>query len=67
MAANARLRPGKRSERREIAKWFKVGLEVPDLFFDWLEMRQKSREFRRMFPDFNGRYWHHAGKRSFSI
>lgn len=67
MAANVRLGPEKRSEKREIAKWFKVWLEVPDLFFDWLEMRQKSREFRRKFPHFNGGSWHHAGKRSFSI
>jgi hypothetical protein len=67
MAANARLGSEKRCEKREIAKWFKVWLEVPDLFYDWLEMRQKSREFQRMFPHFNGRSWHHAGKRSFSI
>ena len=67
MAVNVRLGQGKRNEKREIARWFKVWLEVPDLFFDWLEMRQKSREFQRMFPHFNGRSWHHAGKRSFSI
>ena len=67
MAANDRLGPVKRSEKREIAKWFKVWLDVPDLFYDWLEVRQKSREFRRMFPDFNDRSWHHPGKRSFSI
>ena len=67
MAASGRLGQEKRCEKREIAKWFKVWLEVPDLFYDWLEMRQKSREFQRMFPHFNGRSWHHAGKRSFSI
>jgi len=67
MASNVRLGQEKRSEKREIAKWFKVWLEVPDLFYDWLEMRQKSREFQRIFPLFNGRSRHHAGKRSFSI
>jgi hypothetical protein len=67
MAANARLGPEKRSEKKEIARWFKVWLEVPDLFFDWLKMRQGSREFQRLFPHFNGRSWHHTGKRSFSI
>jgi hypothetical protein len=67
MAVNGRLGPEKRREKREIAKWFKVWLEVPDLFFDWLEMRQSSREFQRKFPHFNGRSWHHTGKRSFSI
>jgi hypothetical protein len=67
MAANGRLGPEKRREKREIAQWFKVWLEVPDLFFDWLEMRQKSRDFQRMFPRFNGRARHHPGGRSFSI
>jgi len=67
MAANARLSNGKRREKQEIANCFKVWLEVPDLFYDWLEMRQNSREFQKMFPHFNGRSWRHAGKRSFSI
>lgn len=67
MAANGRLGAQKRREKQEIARWFKVWLEVPDLFFDWLEMRQVSKEFQRMFPHFNGRSWHRTGKRSFSI
>jgi hypothetical protein len=67
MVANGRLGPEKRREKQEIAQWFKVWLEVPDLFFDWLEMRQKSREFQRMFPLFNGRGRHQPGGRSFSI
>jgi hypothetical protein len=67
LAANVRLGPEKRLEKQEIAQWFKVWLEVPDLFFDWLEMRQASREFQRRFPHFTGRSWHHTGKRSFSI
>ena len=67
MAANVRMGPGKRREKQEIARWFKVWLEVPDLFFDWLEMRQESREFQRWFPNFNGRARHHTAKRSFSI
>jgi hypothetical protein len=67
VAANVRLRPEKRREKQEIAQWFKVWLEVPDLFFDWLEMRQQSGKFQRSFPHFNGRSWHHTGKRSFSI
>lgn len=67
MAANTRLSKEKRREKQEIAKCFKVWLEVPDLFYDWWEMRQNSREFQKMFPHFNGRSWRHAGKRSFSI
>ena len=49
IAGNMRVRPEKRREKEEIARWFKVWLDIPDLFFDWLEMRKKSEEFQRMF------------------
>jgi hypothetical protein len=52
MAANVRVRLQKREEKREIAAWFRVWLESPDLFFDWLEVRKHTDEFRRMFPFF---------------
>lgn len=67
MAANPRLSPEKRREKQEIAQWFKVWLEVPDLFFDWLEMRLESEAFQTSFPQLNGRPGHHPGKRSFSV
>jgi hypothetical protein len=67
MAANRRLSKEKRREKQEIARWFKVWLEVPDLFFDWLEMRQGSQDFQKRFPHLNGRFRHSAGKRSFSV
>lgn len=62
MAASPRLRVEKRREKQELAKWFKVWLEVPDLFFDWLEMRQKSDEYQRLFMHPNGHSRHHSGK-----
>ncbi len=67
MAADPRLRPENRREKEEIAQWFRVWLEVPDLFPDWLEMRQETREFREHFPHMNGRYAHHARKRTVSV
>ena len=54
MAGNARVREEKRREKGEIAHWFKVWLEVPDLFPDWLEMRKQSEEFQRLFAPKNG-------------
>jgi hypothetical protein len=48
LAANPRVSPAKRAEKREIATWFRIWLETPDLFFDWLELRKASEEFRRM-------------------
>ncbi len=49
MAANPRVSPEKRREKGEIAHWFKVWLDVPDLFFDWLELRKKSKDFQELF------------------
>ena len=49
LAANPRVSPDKRAEKAEIAMWFRIWLEAPDLFFDWLELRKASEEFRRLF------------------
>jgi len=69
LAANPKVGMEKRREKKEIARWFAVWLELPDSFFDWLELRKRSDEFQRMFakqdgakssatetgPDVNGR------------
>jgi len=49
MAANPRVGPDKRAEKAEIATWFRIWLETPDLFFDWLELRKASDQFREFF------------------
>jgi hypothetical protein len=49
LAASPRVRPEKRREKQEIARWFLVWLETPDLFFDWLELRKASAEFQKTF------------------
>ncbi len=49
LAASLRVDPAKRREKREVASWFAVWLESPDLFFDWLELRKRSDEFREHF------------------
>lgn len=50
LAANPRVGEAKRQEKREIGEWFRVWLDSPDLFFDWLDFRKRSEEFRRAFP-----------------
>jgi hypothetical protein len=55
LARNPRVSLEKRREKQEIASWFRVWLEVPDLFFDWLDLRKQSEEFRRMFAKDNDR------------
>ena len=49
IAANSRVQAQKRKEKTEIASWFQVWLETPDLFSDWLELRKSSEEFQRLF------------------
>jgi hypothetical protein len=49
LAANPRVSPQKGAEKAEIASWFRIWLETPDLFFDWLELRKASEGFRQFF------------------
>lgn len=53
-AASARVSAQKRVEKREIGEWFRVWLETPELFFDWLELRKASEEFQRQFSAGDG-------------
>jgi hypothetical protein len=54
IAGNVRVCEEKRREKEEIARWFKVWLDLPDLFFDWLEIRKRSDEFQHLFSKPNG-------------
>lgn len=50
IARNHKVEADKRAEKEEVARWFSVWLEQPDAFFDWLEIRKQSPEFRERFP-----------------
>ena len=50
IARNPKVEPPKRAEKEEIAGWFRIWLETPDVFFDWLDVRKKSPDFREKFP-----------------
>ncbi len=50
IAHNHKVDAAKRAEKLEIAHWFRIWLETPDAFFDWLEVRKQSPEFQRNFP-----------------
>lgn len=43
------LSESQRNEQIEIAEWLGVWIKTPRLFRDWLELRKRSAEFRRMF------------------
>jgi hypothetical protein len=51
LAASSRVHAPKRLEKQEIARWFQVWLETPDLLVDWLALRKSSREFRDLFGE----------------
>lgn len=48
---NRKVEPHKREEKKEIAEWFRIWLETPGAFFDWLEVRKSSPEFLEKFGD----------------
>ena len=50
IARNPKVDSAKRKEKEEVAQWFSVWLAQPDAFFDWLEIRKQSPEFRARFP-----------------
>ena len=50
IARNHKVEAHKRAEKEEIASWFRIWLETPDAFFDWLDVRKQSPEFRTKFP-----------------
>lgn len=50
IARNAKVDPAKRIEKEEISRWFRVWLENPGAFFDWLDLRKQAPDFRRRFP-----------------
>lgn len=50
ISRNHKVEPHKREEKVEIANWFRIWLETPDAFFDWLDVRKQSPEFQAKFP-----------------
>lgn len=49
IARNHKVEPEKRVEKEEIMQWFRIWLETPDAFFDWLEARKAAPDFQRRF------------------
>lgn len=49
IARNHKVEIEKRAEKEEVMQWFKIWLDTPDAFFDWLEARKASPDFQRRF------------------
>src|SRR3984893_5774036 len=50
IARNPKVEPQKRAEKEEIASWFRIWLETPNVFFDWLDVRKQAPDFQAKFP-----------------
>jgi hypothetical protein len=48
IARNRRVNPAKRLQKREAALWFRIWLEIPELFADWLALRKKTEDFLKL-------------------
>jgi hypothetical protein len=48
IARNRRVTPSKRLVKQEVALWFRIWLETPELFADWLSLRKRTQEFQRL-------------------
>jgi hypothetical protein len=51
IARNPAVNERKREEKAEMAEWFTVWLNQPEIFEDWLSLRLTSKDFRARFPE----------------
>ncbi|MDX6713369.1 MAG: hypothetical protein QOH96_4385, partial [Blastocatellia bacterium] len=49
IARNPAVEERKRQEKAEIAEWFSVWLRQPEIFENWVELRQRSKDFQGKF------------------
>jgi hypothetical protein len=48
ISRNHKVSSKKRLQKQEMAKWFGIWLETPSLFEDWLLLRKRTEEFRKL-------------------
>lgn len=48
VAGNARVAATRRAVMQEMGDWLLLWLEMPEAFFDWLEVRQRTVEYRAL-------------------
>lgn len=46
---NPKVDAQKRAEKQEIAEWFTLWLQSPDIFESWIELRRNSPAFKKQF------------------
>ncbi len=48
IADNSKVARQKRAQKAEIAFWFQIWLETPELLQDWLVLRKSTKDFTRI-------------------
>jgi hypothetical protein len=48
IARNRRVSASKRLVKQEVALWFRIWLETPELFADWLTLRKGTQDYQRL-------------------
>lgn len=51
VATNSAFTPTQRADAVEIAEWLTIWLQQPGMFADWLDLRQRSPEFRKRLKE----------------
>jgi hypothetical protein len=51
IAKNPKVDEKKRSEKAEIAEWFTIWLQSPEIFENWIALRRNSKDFREKFAE----------------
>jgi hypothetical protein len=54
IARNRRVCLQKRLQKQEIATWFRIWMETPEIFADWLALRKQTAEFKKLQNSENG-------------
>ena len=49
ISKNEKVAPEKRAEKAEIAEWFTIWLQSPEIFENWIVLRQSSKDFLERF------------------
>ena len=49
IAKNEKVAPEKRAEKQEIVEWFTIWLQNPEVFENWVILRQNSTDFQERF------------------
>ena len=51
IAKNLKVKENKRNEKAEIAEWFTLWMQSPEVFEHWIELRQNSKDFKERFGE----------------